>query len=689
MKRIALFIGVFSLSTVTFGAGNVTITQGSGGGNVTVQSGSGGGSGDIEGVTAGYGLTGGGTSGTVTLNLATDSTSYIQNRDSLQTGATFYVSSGSVAGKLEIGTRYTTPSFYFDPSGSDATIRLYDTGSPGWGQQFWTSNGQISGYFSQGTSSFIIGVSTNGQTAHLKNRLTINVVDTTTLADDTNTTRYTMNASSTIIGNKLFVSSIATVSQITWSDGTVQVTSPTSSGSGSGDNLGNHIATKTVTMAFGFSTSTGVFSSSITVTGSDVVLFPYLGGASNQGIGVSVSGDHGYTLATDGVRFEKSGYYSSYKYNGVNQSDYQLEFGSNADTLMYGRTDEWGIDFVDAGPTYVSGLSVNQSTGVHTSTITLSSIRFNDLDKSHYVSFRSSNTILSTNTYVLPSSSGTSNQVLAIDGSNNLFWKDDIGDNLGSHVATKTVTMGFGFASSSGTFSSTVNININSTAMFGATSGGVQLKAENIQFVDDDLSNFVALKSSDVLSVNNSYVLPASSGTSGQAIITDGSNNLSFARRDTFRPVFDADRAKLPAANPCVISNSTNATISSLLCDASTDESATWSTVLRPYAGDGLTADIYYTMASTNTGNIVHNLSVMCSTASGVDIDTENFGSIAVSTQAVPTTIGAYKIATVSLLASSCQENNLFILKYNRDADGTDDTASGDVEVRKIYVREP
>ena len=59
-------------------------------GTVQVSSPVAGGSGDIEGVTAGYGLSGGGTSGTVTLDLETDVTSYIQNTASIQSGATAY-----------------------------------------------------------------------------------------------------------------------------------------------------------------------------------------------------------------------------------------------------------------------------------------------------------------------------------------------------------------------------------------------------------------------------------------------------------------------------------------------------------------------------------------------------------------------------------------------------------------------
>lgn len=64
--------------------------------------GGGGGTGDITSVTAGLGLTGGGTTGDVTLYLSTPisaanlGSSAILNQDSLQAGATYYLSSGTV-----------------------------------------------------------------------------------------------------------------------------------------------------------------------------------------------------------------------------------------------------------------------------------------------------------------------------------------------------------------------------------------------------------------------------------------------------------------------------------------------------------------------------------------------------------------------------------------------------------------
>lgn len=171
--------------------------------------------------------------------------------------------------------------------------------------------------------------------------------------------------------------------------------------------------------------------------------------------------------------------------------------------------------------------------------------------------------------------------------------------------------------------------------------------------------------------------------------------NLEFGdirRAMRFSEVFNAEQAKLPGTNPCVISNSTAATIPSLLCDASTDESATWSTILTEYTTTTMRANIYYTMVSTNSGAVVHNIQVMCASSTyTADLDTENFGSVNASTITVPSSIGRIGIAavTVSAMPTGCVSGGLLVLKYNRDANAAADTASGDIELRKIWLYEP
>ena len=85
--------------------GDLTILQGSSSGTITIQSGGAGsmGSGDITDVNAGYGITVENSAGpSPTVNLKSDTTSYIQNRNTLQSGATFYVSSGTIQGQFRI-----------------------------------------------------------------------------------------------------------------------------------------------------------------------------------------------------------------------------------------------------------------------------------------------------------------------------------------------------------------------------------------------------------------------------------------------------------------------------------------------------------------------------------------------------------------------------------------------------------
>lgn len=64
--------------------------------------------------------------------------------------------------------------------------------------------------------------------------------------------------------------------------------------------------------------------------------------------------------------------------------------------------------------------------------------------------------------------------------------------------------------------------NILGTAQMGAFNGAT------VVMYDNDSTNFVGIKSSAVVTSNNTYIWPASPGTAGQAILTDGLNNLYF-----------------------------------------------------------------------------------------------------------------------------------------------------------------
>jgi hypothetical protein len=61
-------------------------------------------------------------------------------------------------------------------------------------------------------------------------------------------------------------------------------------------------------------------------------------------------------------------------------------------------------------------------------------------------------------------------------------------------------------------------------------SGNVTVQAQgDVRFADADSSNFIALQAPSTVATNLTLTLPSADGTANQALITDGSGNLSFA----------------------------------------------------------------------------------------------------------------------------------------------------------------
>ena len=168
MKKF-FFISIIFISSPLLAA---RITgAGSGGGG-------GGGSGDITGVEAGYGLSGGGTSGDVTLDLETDVTNYIQNRDTLQEGSTFYVSRATIFGRLNIQNAPDGSGggkLVFDPGavGSTPQLQLIQNtgGAPAGLINFMTLTSTISA-FGVSSSGFDLLQATSGSSGYDVSRIT-------------------------------------------------------------------------------------------------------------------------------------------------------------------------------------------------------------------------------------------------------------------------------------------------------------------------------------------------------------------------------------------------------------------------------------------------------------------------------------------------------------------------------------
>lgn len=105
-SSLAVFVNGVLISTPTgilgFNGSGVTSTNSGSSTTITI-AGSGGGGGNNSStstVVAGYGLSQNISGSTITLSLLGNTSSYIQNTNSLQSGSTFYVSSGTVAGQF-------------------------------------------------------------------------------------------------------------------------------------------------------------------------------------------------------------------------------------------------------------------------------------------------------------------------------------------------------------------------------------------------------------------------------------------------------------------------------------------------------------------------------------------------------------------------------------------------------------
>lgn len=130
--------------------------------------------------------------------------------------------------------------------------------------------------------------------------------------------------------------------------------------------------------------------------------------------------------------------------------------------------------------------------------------------------------------------------------------------------------------------------------------------------------------------------------------------------------------------------------------DASTDEEAVFSDVMpRNYGGGGTTAYIHFAGTTAVSGYGVWQGAFERIGDGQQDIDSDGFASFVSSGQvAVPATSGHVKICTITFTdgaqMDSVQAGEGFRFRLRRDADGTsaDDSATGDLELRFLELKE-
>lgn len=113
--------------------------------------------------------------------------------------------------------------------------------------------------------------------------------------------------------------------------------------------------------------------------------------------------------------------------------------------------------------------------------------------------------------------SATNNAVPTFNGTTGKVLQNNSGVTISAGVVTAS-----GF---SGPHNGTVGATTPSTGVFT----DITLNAQgDVRFADSDSSNYVAFQAPATVASNVTWTLPSADGTSGQAIVTNGSGTLSF-----------------------------------------------------------------------------------------------------------------------------------------------------------------
>jgi hypothetical protein len=132
----------------------------------------------------------------------------------------------------------------------------------------------------------------------------------------------------------------------------------------------------------------------------------------------------------------------------------------------------------------------------------------------NYVGLKSSSAVGANVTWTLPATDGSVNQGLVTNGSGVLSFATVLTPPSG-------VANSIQYNSGSSTFSGSANLIYDGANVTIGSTGSLRLASSN--------ANYVAVRSGSAVGANVTWTLPTADGTSGQALVTNGTGTLSFA----------------------------------------------------------------------------------------------------------------------------------------------------------------